>query len=220
MSLDFIKINENMDQEVFDLLLDQFKEKDAYLAFIEVIKDTQKDFERLLVDLAEKRRLPLAEGQQLTDIGQDLGVDRTTDDDNEYRAAIYLAGFKKKAGGTRDEVAAALNQISGTMPFLYSGLYKIVDVTLNTEGKPSLETIQEITRILPINTSYIIGHAPDDSKPFGFDGDDDCGGFGSVNQPDDEDVGGWCSMLAYVPSPKRGPVAYIVRGYVEEGYVK
>lgn len=219
MDLEFIKINENYDQDVEDLILDQFKDKEIYLSFVSAIRDIQKDFEKLLVDLGEQRRLPLASGEQLTDIGRELGIIRTTEDDNDYRAAIYLAAYKKNANGTRDEIASALYQISGFMPFIYVGLSRAVEITLNGEILPSNETLQEIIKILPINTSYNIGQAPFESDPFGFDGDDTCGGFGSVNQLDDSTVGGFCSLRAYILPPKRGPVAYVVRGYVEEGYV-
>lgn len=223
MSLDFIRVNENYTEDVNSLITDQFANKEYYLKFIELLIHVQQDFQRLLVQLATSRRLPLAEGEQLTEIGNQLGLTRTTDDDNDFRAAIYLSSIKRTSDGTRDSIANALKISTGEYPYLYAGLYHSVDVTINGEIFPSYETINEVVNLLPVNTNYRILKSPiNGSKPFGFSGNSKAKGLASKFLSDKTNCGAMCSKLAQTPKPiVRDNLAlpYVEYGYVESGYV-
>jgi hypothetical protein len=156
MSLDFIKQNTNYTEDTYSLILDQFANKEYYKKFVNTLMYVQQDYERLLVELATSRRLPLAIGEQLTEIGEQQGLVRRTDDDNDFRSAIYLSSIKRRSDGTRDVIVQALLTSSGELPYIYSGLYRMVDITVNGQVIPSIDTINEITSLLPVNTAYRI----------------------------------------------------------------
>ena len=223
MSLNFIQENQEYTQDVYSLVLDQYANKEYYIKFIDLLINIQKDFQRLLVELATSRRLPLAEGEQLTEIGRQLGITRTTDDDNDFRAAIYLSSVKRTADGTRDSIASALQISTGEYPYLYSGLYHSVDVTINGDIYPSFETVDEVVNLLPVNTNYRILKSPiNGSKPFGFYNNTHAGGMASKFLSDTTGCGAMCSKLTQTPTPRiRTGLAlpYVEFGYVEVGYV-
>lgn len=223
MSLDFIKQNPNYTEDTYSLILDQFANKEYYKKFVNTLIYVQQDYERLLVELATSRRLPLAVGEQLTEIGEQQGLVRRTDDDNDFRAAIYLSSIKRRSDGTRDVIVQALLTSSGELPYIYSGLYRMVDITVNGQVIPSINTINEITSLLPVNTAYRILKSPRSGKPFGFDGNTKAGGFASRIVGTSENCGSMCSLKAYIEKPKLNDptfLPYIVPGYVEEGYVE
>lgn len=222
MSLDFIKQNVNYSEDTYSLILDQFADKTYYKKFVNTLMFIQQDYERLLVELATSRRLPLAEGQQLTDIGEEIGLARTTDDDNDFRAAIYLSSIKRHSDGTRDVIASALYQSTGYYPYLYSGLYKSVDVMLNGEVIPSVETLVEVVNLLPVNTAYRIIKNPRSGKPWGFNGNSRAGGMGSRTTTATSNVGTMSSLKLRIPKPEgRGTtyLPYVASGYVDIGYI-
>lgn len=223
MALDFIKENEEYTADVYSLILDHYADKEYYLKFVDLLIYVQKDFQRLLVELATNRRLPLAIGEQLTEIGNQLGITRTTDDDNDFRAAIYLSSIKRTSDATRNSIARALEISTGEYPYLYSGLYHSVDVTVNGEIYPSYETINEIINLLPVNTNYRILKSPTNgTAPFGFSGNTNAKGLASKFLSDKTNCGAMCSKLAQTPKPRiRTGLAlpYVEFGYVEVGYV-
>jgi len=221
-TVDFIKTNPIYIDDATALVLNEFQDKQIYMAIINLVAKTQQQFEALLVELAEARRLPLAVGEQLTEIGRQIGLQRTVDDDNDFRSAIYLASIKRRADGTRDSVSQALYVSTGFYPLLYSGLYRQVDIGLRGEILPSYETIQEIIGILPLNTAYRVIKLPRTGSPFGFANNANALGFGSRSQVGG-DAGGMPSLRASVPVPTQrttNKLPYVQIGYVDAGYVE
>jgi hypothetical protein len=221
-SVDFIQTNPVYIDDTTALVLNEFQDKQIYMAIINLVAKTQQQFEALLVNIAEQRRLPIAIGEQLTEIGRQVGVQRTVEDDNDFRSAIYLASIKRRADGTRDSIAQALYVSTGFYPLLYSGLYRQVDIGLKGEILPSYETIQEILGILPLNTAYRIIKLPRTGSPFGFANNANAKGFGSRSQVGG-DVGGMSSLRAALPIPKQrttNKLPYVQVGYVDAGYVE
>lgn len=222
MSVDFIKTNPIYLDDAAALVLNEFQDKQIYMAIINLIAKTQQEFEELLVQLGESRRLPIAVGEQLTEIGRQVGIQRTVEDDNDFRTAIYLASIKRTSDGTRDSVLEALHVSTGYWPILYSGLYRQADVGLAGEILPSYETIQEIINILPLNTAYRISKLPRTGKPFGFNNNSNAFGFGSRSKVGG-DVGGMPSLRASVVAPLQrttNKLPYVQVGYVDFGYVE
>lgn len=223
MSLDFIQQNPNYSEDVYSLVLDQFANKEYYKKFVNILINVQQDYERLLIELATSRRLPLAVGEQLTEIGEQQGLTRRTDDDNDFRAAIYLSSIKRHSDGTRDVIVGAIQQSTGEYPYIYSGLYRMVDIAVNGEVIPSIDTITEIISLLPVNTAYRIMKTPRSAKPFGFYGNSNAGGFASRIAGSSTNCGQMCSLKAYVEKPKLSDpiyLPYVVNGYVDAGYVE
>lgn len=221
-SVDFIKTNPVYLDDTAALVLNEFQDKQIYMAIVNLVAKTQQEFEQLLVQLSESRRLPVAIGEQLTEIGRQVGIQRTVEDDNDFRSAIYLASIKRRADGTRDSVLEALYVSTGFYPLLYTGLYRQVDVSLKGEIMPSYETIQEIINILPLNTAYRIIKLPRTGKPFGFENNGNAFGFGSVHQVGG-DCGGMPSLRASVTAPIQrttNKLPYVQVGYVDYGYVE
>lgn len=221
-TVDFIKTNPIYLDDAAALVLNEFQDKQIYMAIINLVAKTQKEFEELLVELGQQRRLPIAVGEQLTEIGRQVGVQRTVEDDNDFRTAIYLASIKRRADGTRDSVAEALYISTGYWPQLYSGLYRQVDVGIGGLILPSYETIQEIIKLLPLNTAYRIIKLPRSGYPFGFENNANARGFGSRSQVGG-DIGTMSSLRAAIVAPTQrttNKLPYVQVGYVDYGYVE
>lgn len=220
--VDFIKINPLYRDEAAALVLTQFQDKQIYMAIIDLLAQSRQEFNNFLVEMAEARRLPLAIGEQLTEIGRQIGLARTTEDDNDFRAAIYLSSVKRRSDGSRDFIANALYLSSGEYPNLYNGLFRQVDIAINGEVLPSFETIQEVISLLPVNSLYRVIKNPKSGSVFGFSGNPNAKGFASRHQVGG-DVGKLASLRATNPIPlarTTNKLPYVQFGYVEAGYVE
>lgn len=59
-TVDFIKTNPIYLDDAAALVLNEFQDKQIYMAIINLVAKTQKEFEELLVELGQQRRLPIA----------------------------------------------------------------------------------------------------------------------------------------------------------------
>lgn len=215
--VDYLVKNDSFEEDVEGLVLHVFKDKENYMKLINIISTVYKRLDDLIIDMAEKRMLYYAEGQQLTEIASQQGIVRTTDNDSILRSAILIAGIRKLSSGTRDEVVDAILKSIGATPKVYQGLYKMVDLSIPSECVTSQELAQEFVKLLPVNTNYRIVQI--DNNPFCFEDDDDGGGFDSFYVPDPT-AGSLASMITEVQRPVVPPELqpYVVFGYVDSTY--
>lgn len=219
-TVDFIKVNENFEEDLKSLVLDNFKNKENYMKLISIISDIFSECESLIVSVSEGRMLYSAVGEQLTEIGRQQGLARFTEDDSVFRSTIIINSLRKKSSGTRDEVVDSIIKAIGTVPAIYVGLYKVVDITVLFECIIAPELVEEIVKSLPINTAYRIVARPE--YAFGFDGDDSAAGFASryAGQGAPGECGGWSSLKAQVVMGNKSAkhLPYVQPGYVDAGY--
>ena len=111
-TLDYIKVNTEIQEEFKDLMLSQFGNSENIQAIIDIIASEATDQEQLFVDLAEGFKLENAIGAQLDIIGEFVGVEREGVDDETYRSKIAVAIAGITLGVTRDGIAEMAKLLS------------------------------------------------------------------------------------------------------------
>lgn len=183
-TLDYIKVNTEIQEEFKDLMLSQFGNSENIQAIIDIIASEATDQEQLFVDLAEGFKLENAIGAQLDIIGEFVGVEREGVDDETYRSKIAVAIAGITLGVTRDGIAEMAKLLSGgVLPEIYLGRFR--DVYLYMEQlcfDPSVIGPQ-LGQYFPLNTQgQVIITA---GVPFGFEDDDSSSGFGTTEDLED-----------------------------------
>lgn len=79
---------------------EQFKDKDNYVAFLNLLAAPAQDIEDALYDLLTLRAIDTAEGTQLDNIGTIVGQDRGGLDDDEYRPRLRARIATNRSAGT------------------------------------------------------------------------------------------------------------------------
>ena len=175
----FDKLENKIDKlsdDVSGLVKDQYKSSTNYNKIVNVISRVTQDYENFIVEAAEAVLFGNAEGEQLDEIGRQLDVPRTVDDDDQYRALLALYTLRRTTTGTRGSLYDTLNSHSAESLRFAIGADNQVDVNLFTGCIAGIHGIQSIIELLPLNTNYRIVET--EGTPFGFDDDD--GGFAGI----------------------------------------
>lgn len=192
-TVDFIKKKDDYRAETQELLLDQFKSSDNYNKVVNVFSEVMEEYESVIVDAAESVLFGNAIGEQLDEMGRQLGVSRTVDDDDEYRSIIALSTLKKLNTGSRDKVHEMLTLHSANNVEFSLGADGLLSIYLTTTCLTSRYGIQAILDLLPVNTYHRIVSV--ETPSFGFGVNDE--GFGTTT---DRTTGGKMSSLLSVSS--------------------
>ena len=190
MGIDVLSKNPNYTSDAKDLLLDQFKNSTNYNKVLNVLSSVMQDFENIIVESSEARLFGNAVGEQLDEIGRQLGVARTVEDDNQYRAILALNALRLTNKGTRDELYNILASYAAQSVEFVVGNDSQLDINMFAACISSILGVNAIIELLPIGTYYRILDVQ--GVPFGFDDDD--GGFGSIHDP--TAGGSFTSLLA------------------------
>lgn len=184
----------------------QFRSSENILKFISIIAEMKQRLDDVIVDVAKQRLISTAYGQQLDNIGAELGVERQGTSDEDYRIVLQIRMLRRKSQGTRPNVVDIISRFTGTEPEnidIYSGKNKSINIAFNEGCADVNNTIDEMIKILPILSNYRI-ITKVGTTPFGFCSVDDSpaqiaalgfGGLGSI--ADDPMSGGTlCSLVA------------------------
>ena len=79
-----------------------------------VISEMKQRLHDVIVDVAKFRLIETAYGQQLDNIGEELGVPRAGSTDEEYRILLRIRAYKRKSQGTRPDVIDLISRFTGT----------------------------------------------------------------------------------------------------------
>lgn len=180
-TVDYIQTNPDLIEESKELLLDQFKNSPNVNTLLEIALSGEVDFNTLLVELAEETTLVNAVGEQLDEIGRQMGVPRTTDDDTQYRALIRLTGRRRTHNISKEGIIELLGLLIGTDEVeVYNGLNHVVEITvIRSCFDENVQDGESIASLMPLNTNLrILGS---DGVLFGFENASNSkGGFSSV----------------------------------------
>lgn len=90
----------------------QFRDKLIYQAILESLTKEVQSLEDLLYQMYVQRSLPSAYGEQLDNLGANMGVTRLLgQDDESYRTAIYAEIFMRRSDGSANYIMGALKSI-------------------------------------------------------------------------------------------------------------
>lgn len=184
----------------------QFRNSENIIKLISIISEMKQKLDDVVVDVAKQRLIATAYGQQLDNIGLELGVERKGSSDEGYRVVLQIRMLRRKSQGTRPNVVDIISRFTGTEPEnidIYSGKNKSISIVFNEGCADINNTIDEMIKILPILSNFRIATKVG-TTPFGFCSTGDTpaqivalgfGGFGST--ADDPITGGtMCSLVA------------------------
>lgn len=171
-----------------------FQDKEKFIKMLSIILDRLKYVDEQMVKLAELRLLNQAEGVNLDEIGEQMGIYRNGLNDTEFRAIIMIFAGGNSKSGTRSEIIGTLAQLFGTDGFsTYKGLNYRFDINIFNTCVDLAEILPEIIEMLPLVTHLrVTDHS---GYPFGFEGDARAFGFGSVHDPVRTGAGGVASLV-------------------------
>lgn len=197
-----IKVIEDLEDQMYDLLKQQFKDKDNLQKLHSVIASMKARLQEETVKVAELRLIDTASGVVLDDIGKFVGVSRGSSTDEDYRTALKIRINRKRTHGTRSEIIDIISRAAGipeTAVDVYTGANRTVDIAFFA-GCVEQTGASEIAAMLPLSTNHRLLSVVGDVT---FS-------MGSIHgDPVDPTKGGYGSVLATIP-PTSGRIASLL----------
>ena len=185
----FIKPLDSFVSEVINYLPDYLR-KDNLVKFMTVFLDRLEALDNSFIQLAEYRLLVNAQGVVLDDIGTQMGLYRNGQSDDDFRTILLIRQAVAGKGGTRPQVEEALqNLFSATNWSLYKGTNYRIDLYASSPCFDLVNISEDIVETFPIMTQLRIVETDYLNIGFGFEGDEDAGGFGSSNDESASEAG-------------------------------
>ncbi len=193
--VDYIEVDQDIVQNTKDLAFNQFKDSVNINKILEIFGAHREEMEQDAVNFSLGFLISNAVGSQLDVIGDFLNLPRYGEDDETYRRRIKLNAYGANANISRDSIVEMITLIFGQSPELYFGLYQDYYFYVQA-GCFDQDTVgSEIERFMPlVSRSQVI---ETEATPFGFEGDDEAGGFGSVEGLNNDLTIGRMSSLVY-----------------------
>ena len=185
----FIKPLDSFVSEVINYLPDYLR-KDNLVKFMTVFLDRLEALDNSFIQLAEYRLLVNAQGVVLDDIGTQMGLYRNGQSDDDFRTILLIRQASAGKGGTRPQVEEALQNLFSTTNWsLYKGTNYRIDLYASSPCFDLVNISEDIVETFPIMTQLRIVEADYLNMGFGFEGDEDAGGFGSSNDESASEAG-------------------------------
>lgn len=175
--------------EVINYLPDYLK-KDNLVKFLTIFLDRLEALDNAWIELAEYRLLVNAQGVVLDDIGKQMGLYRNGQSDDDFRTILLIRQAAAGKGGTRPQVEETLQNLFGTTNWsLYKGTNYRIDLYASSPCFDLVNISEDIVETFPIMTQLRIVETDYLNMGFGFEGDEDAGGFGSSNDESASEAG-------------------------------
>ncbi len=185
----FIKPLDSFVSEVINYLPDYLR-KDNLVKFMTVFLDRLEALDNSFIQLAEYRLLVNAQGVVLDDIGTQMGLYRNGQSDDDFRTILLIRQASAGKGGTRPQVEEALQNLFSTTNWsLYKGTNYRIDLYASSPCFDLVNISEDIVETFPIMTQLRIVETDYLNTGFGFEGDEDAGGFGSSNDESASEAG-------------------------------
>lgn len=185
----FIKPLDSFVSEVINYLPDYLR-KDNLVKFMTVFLDRLEALDNSFIQLAEYRLLVNAQGVVLDDIGTQMGLYRNGQSDDDFRTILLIRQASAGKGGTRPQVEEALQNLFSTTNWsLYKGTNYRIDLYVSSPCFDLVNISEDIVETFPIMTQLRIVETDYLNMGFGFEGDEDAGGFGSSNDESASEAG-------------------------------
>lgn len=181
------------EEQLKALNLNQFSDSVNINHILSIFAEMAEESEQVWQDIAEGFLLQSAEGVQLDTLGEELGITRPSEDDDEYRTRILLLSAARYFGVNRDSLVELVELISGDIsPSVYKGLGRFIEVSLQGACISEQQLGQDLTNYFPVNTELLL--LTKEATPFGFDGDEDALGYGTYEGLSGS-AGGYTSVI-------------------------
>lgn len=132
-----------------DYLLQQWRDKPAIRALMDVYGVQFNNIENEFYTLLESLNIDLAQGYALDIIGKEVGEGRQSRTDEFYRQALILKVYINVSSGTPKEVTRAAKLVTGATKVIYSEAYP-AGVQLEIIGAPAyLDKALTIRKTIP-----------------------------------------------------------------------
>ena len=185
----FIKPLDSFVSEVINYLPDYLR-KDNLVKFMTIFLDRLEALDNSFIQLAEYRLLVNAQGVVLDDIGTQMGLYRNGQSDDDFRTIILIKQASAGKGGTRPQVEETLQNLFSTTNWsLYKGTNYRIDLYASSPCFDLVNISEDIVETFPIMTQLRIVETDYLNMGFGFEGDEDAGGFGSSNNESASEAG-------------------------------
>lgn len=195
-SVETITHKTNVEQQSLDYLISQFRDKAVIEAIVKAVAAEVQEIEDSLFSVLEGRRLRTAEGVQLDNIGQEVGVQRRGTSDDQYRVLLGIREEVREGVGTYGEVYDKLVRVTGDVNTrIIAFPQRRVDVTLTSRCLGASPSYTDLSNLFPVNTNTSI-LVKGELASFGFSGNTSAAGFRSILQTSDPFAGHLVS-LAY-----------------------
>lgn len=185
----FIKPLEDFVQGALDTLPEYLKKENTQ-KFLRIFLERLETVDNAVINMAEFRLLANAEGVFLDEIGEQIGVFRNGQSDNDYRTILLIRQLVAGKGGTRPEVSDALNNLfSSTAWYMYKGTNYRIDIYASSPCFELTNIVEDIVDLFPVITHLRVVETDYNQLAFGFDGDDTALGFSGSNDRLSENAG-------------------------------
>ena len=175
--------------EVINYLPDYLK-KDNLVKFLTIFLDRLEALDNAWIELAEYRLLVNAQGVVLDDIGKQMGLYRNGQSDDDFRTILLIRQAAAGKGGTRPQVEESLQNLFSTTNWeLYKGKNYRIDLYASSPCFDLNNVVDDIVELFPIMTQIRVVETDYLNMGFGFEGDEDAGGFGSSNDESASEAG-------------------------------
>lgn len=199
-TVDHIQYSEDYIMNTYNLLLEQFKGSENVVKLLQVIATMKKQIDDEVIFLGKHRIIDTATGVALDNIGEELGVPRNGNSDEDYRVILKIRSYRTKTSGTLPQIIDLLSRFTGTEESsmnVYLGIQKSFDIAFYEGCLNAAGSVEEIVKIFPILSSYRL--LIKSGSPIGFISVHDSShpesfmGFGSVF--DNNSIGGHLPSL-------------------------
>jgi len=181
MSVDYIKVNEDILEDTKDLVLTQFGNSENIQKLVEIIATEAKSYEEVAEKMFTSFLLESASGYSLDIIGEFVNVPRGNRSDDEYRTALIITAIGANSSITRDSIYRLIEIVTGGIGgYMYSGRYRDLYIYLQESCADRGVAADFLDQYLPVNTQTSIIF--ESGQGFGFEGNDLAKGLSRVFQ--------------------------------------
>lgn len=206
VSVDHVTAWDNINEDVKDLLIEDFKSSENIVKLLYVISSEKQKIDQAMIYLAKHRLISTATGQYLDIIGEEMGIERNGSDDEEYRTILKIRAYRVASSGTRGDIIDIFARFTGTDRSTintYVGLNKTFDVFFYNLCLQSDQAIAQLLNVFPILSSYRLGAKS--GSAFGFSSyyatkpPHGIGGLGSLYmESTGDETGRMCMLIAQI----------------------
>ena len=189
---EIIKYYDNITDRTVALLLEQFKTKENFIKFIEVLTQEYQYLENVFKEIDELTWLNTSSGIQLDRLGEIIGYRRESRNDDDFRDYLHFGILLNKSAGEPEFLITALKELTSGS---FVRLYEIFPASCfgHTDGLDLPINIVTEMDDLALGGVWFLYVSQTDGAPFSFDSETvETGGFGFAwidggGSPVDED---------------------------------
>lgn len=206
VSVDHVTTWDNINEDVKDLLIEDFKSSENIVKLLYIISSEKQKIDQAMIYLAKHRLISTATGEYLDIIGEEMGIERNGADDEEYRTILKIRAYRVASSGTRGDIIDIFSRFTGTDRSTintYVGLNKTFDVFFYNLCLQSDQAIAQLLNVFPILSSYRLGAKS--GSAFGFSSyyatttPHGIGGLGSLYmESTGDETGRMCMLIAQI----------------------